>query len=574
MGSLGKIEEALRTLERQQCLFVDTAGNVHTDKMPFLAGQVTPLVSFEAVSPGLFYVYSGIPPRNSTYIRDPRSPTGEREQRSLKYPITVTSGTQLLLGGRRYSFAIPSSSTEDSRGDPNVEAIMRAQPGQVLSLGRGASDTIDKTVSRIHITAKVLEKSADPDGTQKIILKITPGIPGKGRVAIQRTELAEEELWGARLVASGTRVVVGDLGVLSIPFPKGSIEDESLSLSQRIFDGEEIRDLDTYRGCQAREISPFSEGVRCHPRPDGPDEVAVYQANLLQNQIERGLLEIEAGRHHEALNVFRNPTVLTLLGYAFEENHCWFLKEISERAILDNLLRIALDSWFKVEDKTVCPSFGMLREGVTPKNDTERQLLARWRKEIALIYAEEYTHALQDHVGGLVSRKATLIQHLGNEADVTLFFEENRVNLSYEFVKNRYPQRAEALAICRGYQTEEDKVAFTKALQSIPPGGTLTLGGQLVNSSDAQHHFHMERGKATDSAGHARNAILDELAETGVAIVKDVDGSFRLTVPAPNNHCPIFVPDTSGYYQQLNDTAILQPDTPFYLGHGLRFVVR
>ncbi len=48
--------------------------------------------------------------------------------------------------------------------------------------------------------------------------------------------------------------------------------------------------------------------------------------------------------------------------------------------------------------KKIKASQGCPFPGLEPENDEQLDLLRRWEKEFALIYAEEYTQALQHHV--------------------------------------------------------------------------------------------------------------------------------------------------------------------------------
>lgn len=150
----------------------------------------------------------------------------------------------------------------------------------------------------------------------------------------------------------------------------------------------------------------------------------VLKANVLQNQISQALSLIREGKYSEAIEHLRDPHTLEMLGYTFEENHCFGLNEITPEAIINNLEQIFRDSWFKVDRKQVYPSFGVLNPGLAPQNQEEYELLNHWHKEVALVYAEEYTHALQDLLGGCVSRKAALLSTPDHEADVALFFHE------------------------------------------------------------------------------------------------------------------------------------------------------
>jgi hypothetical protein len=185
---------------------------------------------------------------------------------------------------------------------------------------------------------------------------------------------------------------------------------------------------------------------------------------------------IKEGRFSDAIAVFQRTTELEVCGFTLSSPRLYGLSKLTLEAVQENLLQVASNSWFFDQQKNIKVSHGCLSPGLEPKNDEERSLPQRWEKEIALISAEEFTHALQHLLGKGASRKAAIIETLGNEADVAAFFVENDVTLSREFVQNRYSVREQALRIIRGYQTEADQALLKEQLLATPPDQPLMLG--------------------------------------------------------------------------------------------------
>ncbi len=267
-----------------------------------------------------------------------------------------------------------------------------------------------------------------------------------------------------------------------------------------------------------------------------------------------------------------------MLGYTFAENHCFGLTEITHEAIIKNLKKISRDSWFKIDQKQVYPSFGVLHPGLAPQNQEEHELLNHWHKEVALVYAEEYTHALQDLLGDCVSRKAALLSTPDHEADVALFFHEQGVKLSYDFVKNRYSERGDALELANGFQSAQQQEIFTKALADMPLGALLYVGrdtDNLTDKNNQKYNFSISQYKheADDQifAGKCRHA-LRQLKEVELTIRKNSDGSFDVA-PFADKAATLFVPDASGYYYRATKPVTLEPGTPIYIGRAFKFVL-
>ena len=577
-----KIESALRSLERGGTLFVDVTGAVHNDKRQFLNGTADPLVSFKRPfdDRGVFIVHSGLPPRNQTFCAPSRTEGESRysgdKAEPLKYSTTLNSGAILLLGSE-CEVTIPKREVLDPKTpEEKLSALLAgAKVGETVELGRRAVPECDRKVSRVHCTIKVLKSDKLNDGALSLQIEVIPGMPSKGVVQIEHLVGRREKIHGQVEAASGAAVFLGDsIGTVKIPHIPGSIEDASLSISQMLSEGlvlDAKKVLGTFMG--KHESTEHSLNLRDF---DGVE--IVLKANVLQNQISQALSLIREGKYSEAIEHLRDPHTLEMLGYTFAENHCFGLTEITHEAIIKNLKKISRDSWFKIDQKQVYPSFGVLHPGLAPQNQEEHELLNHWHKEVALVYAEEYTHALQDLLGGCVSRKAALLSTPDHEADVALFFHEQGVKLSYDFVKNRYSERGDALELANGFQSAQQQEIFTKALADMPLGALLYVGrdtDNLTDKNNQKHNFSISQYKheADDQifAGKCRHA-LRQLKEVELTIRKNRDGSFDVA-PFADKAATLFVPDASGYYYRATKPVTLEPGTPIYIGRAFKFVL-
>ena len=582
-----KIESALRSLEKGGTLFVDVTGAVHNDKRPFLSGTADPLVSFTRPfdDRGVFIVHSGLPPMNRTFCAASKTAGQSRYSgdiaQPLKYSTTLNSGATLLLGSQ-CEVNIPTRYVLDPKTpEEKLSALLAgAKAGETLELGRRAVPECEGTVSRVHCTIEVLKSDKLDDGALSLQIKVIPGMPSKGFVQIEHLVGRRDTIHGQVKAASGAAIFLGDsIGTVKIPHTPGSIGDASLSISQMLSEGlvlDAKKLLGTFIDQHKR--TEYSLNFRDFERPAPYGMEIVLKANMLQNQICQGLSLIREERYSEAIEHLRDPHTLEMLGYTFEENHCFGLTEITPQAIINNLKQISRDSWFKIDQKQVYPSFGVLHSGLVPQNQEEHKLLNHWHKEVALVYAEEYTHALQDLLGGCVSRKAALLSTPDHEADVALFFHEQGVKLSYEFVANRYPERADALELANGFQSEQQQEIFTKALLDTPIGGVLYVGrytDNLTDKNNQKHNFSISQSKyeANDPifADKCRYAMR-QLKEVELAIRKNSDGSFDVA-PLADGASTVFVPDASGYYYRATKPVTLEPGTPIYIGRAFKFVL-
>jgi hypothetical protein len=578
-----KIESALRSLDRGDTLFVDVTGAVHNDKRQFLNGTADPLVSFKRPfdDRGVFIVHSGLPPRNQTFCAPSRTEGQSRNSGAkaepLKYSTTLNSGAILLLGSE-CEVTIPKREVLDPKTpEEKLSALLAgAKVGETVELGRRAVAECDRKVSRVHCTIEVLKSDKFDDGALSLQIKVTPGMPSKGVVQIEHLVGRREKIHGQVEAASGAAVFLGDsIGTVKIPHIPGSIGDASLSISQMLSEGlvlDAKKVLGTFVG--EHESTEHSLNLRDFERlaPHGVE--IVLKANVLQNQISQALSLIREGKYSEAIEHLRDPHTLEMLGYTFAENHCFGLTEITHEAIIKNLKKISRDSWFKIDQKQVYPSFGVLHPGLAPQNQEEHELLNHWHKEVALVYAEEYTHALQDLLGGCVSRKAALLSTPDHEADVALFFHEQGVKLSYDFVKNRYSERGDALELANGFQSAQQQEIFTKALADMPLGALLYVGRD-TDKNNQKYNFSISQYKheADDQifAGKCRHA-LRQLEEVELTIRKNSDGSFDVA-PFADKAATLFVPDASGYYYRATKPVTLEPGTPIYIGRAFKFVL-
>jgi hypothetical protein len=419
------------------------------------------------------------------------------------------------------------------------------------------------------VSVFIHDKQQREDGSIELTVEVTPGIRARKMVAVQLSDDEYRGIIGPSYVLAGKRLLLPDIGIITLPQEEGSSENLIESISARV--SRNKRPLETY---MARP-SPSLESQ--HAQELGPVGHRLLDRTLIGRAVGKvifdGLQSIKRGDFEDALDRFRNSQVLGYLGYQFEKNRMFSLNEITESAIIKNIHRVAADSWFHVQKRLVNPSVGCLRIGIEPRTPDEHALIARWQKEIALIYGEEYTHAYQDWKGGHVSRHAALIDDLSNEADVAALFFDQGVSLSVDFIKNRYPERETALARIVGAQTSADVEAFGKALFRLPLGATLTIGrnpelkpgGESfpIVSSITRH------GEGIGRAERQRERAVKTLHETEISVTKARDGSFLMQAEHPNTRA--FYRDQEGDVQVLRGPVSLAPGSTIYLGDSFRF---
>jgi hypothetical protein len=185
---------------------------------------------------------------------------------------------------------------------------------------------------------------------------------------------------------------------------------------------------------------------------------------------------------------------------------------------------------------------------------------------------------LQQLLGGGVSRKAALIDHFEtywDEADVAAFFFENGVRLSDLFVKNRYDVREKALAIVRGFQTQEDQDLFVAGVHLTRPGETLFLGRNVESRRPDVRGVSIRRAEDSVAGGAERNQARQQLRSIECTITPKSGGGYEIapyTLPS-GKPATVFVPDQRGYYSRLQGPVFLPPGAPFYVGRGFKFVL-
>lgn len=586
------IENAIVSLKPGEQIFVDSRGAIHAEKAPFLnGGPSLPLVSF--TKPNFSndtIVHAGVPSRHPTYCR-PGQAMGkrdnlpvhlEREAVPLRYATTLSSGDRISLG-LMCELQVPNRhiSSPETSSEKLAQLLAQAQPGDTVQLGRQAVPACHGSVSRIHCTVEILSKEDRDDGTFSMKVRVFPGMPGVGSISIERPDGAREPILDNRAVAPGERVSLGDaFGVIKIPHPPESVGEISESITGTFLTGRRDRAQEALQSFLGPDRGEFSRDVMGRERLDHSNRAKLLYANVLQNYVCAGLSLIREGKFDLAVDHYRTPEMLEMCGYRFEENNVFILGSLTPEAVLQNIHEVGGRSWFKPMEKLVYPSFAMLKPGLEPSTDAERKLVHRWQQEIALIYAEEYTHALQNLLGSKpVSRKAALLPSPDLEADVALFFHEQGVAISRDFVVNRYEERQEALRLAKGFQTEETQELFSEALLEAPLGGKVLVGKDTAKAAASHgyaHSFTVPRPNSLKSQepafGIGPRLAYSLLAPAEVIIEKRVEGNFMVS-PFDAAFSLVFVPDSAGFYRRISDPEIVEPGTPIYLGRSFRLVL-
>ena len=536
-----EVAQKLTHLKPQESLYLGTGDTAVTKdgREQLISGKVESTATFRRTQEE-FTVYSGMPPRNATYCGSGPipSPRGIRETSTMLHPVILNSGDWIALTPE-VTFQVPSNrlmAPPTTAQEMVVQKILEASVGETLTLGRSSTLPLPSVVSRNHITVNILKKSEDPEtGAVELRLRVVPGKPSRYPTIRIHEDGRTEEIHGSAKLPGGSSVRFGEKGTtVTLPHPPHSANSVSLDMHKSILSND-IRSahqsLRTFVG--GVDLGEFSEDVQGRERVTLKDPEKLVKGNLLQNHITMALVMIREGRAEDAVAHLSNQAILNFLGYSLEENNLFRLCSLDKESVKNNLLDVARRSWFKSKEKLVYPSISCLSEELANKEKTpeELDLLKRWEKELALIYAEEYTHALQDYLQEPVSRKAAFAvgasKNFDNEADVALFFFEQGVNLSYEFIENRYASRAHAIKRALGTQTPEQQALLTEQVLSTP----INTWGTLLGS---------------------------------VQIMRNDLGTYNLDL-APLKTA-IYAPDTSGYYSRMTGPVELAAGTPIYLG--------
>ena len=577
----GKIERALVGLKRGGQIFIDSQGRIHAEKAPFLKeNPCLPLVSFtKPTFSDDTIVHAGVPPRHSTFCRAgdlkgkmQRLPVDlDQKAVPLRYATTLSSGDQISLGSM-CDVQIPDRHilNPENPSEKLAQLLAQAQPGDTVKLGRQEVPTCHGSVSRIHCTVEIISKQQGEDRTFSMKVRVFPGMPGVGSLSVERPDGASEPILDNRAVAPGERVSLGDaIGVVKIPHPPQSIGEVSESISESFLSGRRDKANEALKSFLAPERGEFSNDVIGRERIEHPNRDKLLHANVLQNYICAGLDLIRQSKFDQAVEQYRRTDVLEMCGFRFQENNVFMLGSLTPEAVLENVYQVGSRSGL------------VLKPGLEPSTDAERDLVRRWQRELALIYAEEYTHALQDLLGSKpVSRKGALIPPGGNwrEADVALFFHEQGVTISRDFVDNRYEDRQEALRLAKGFQTEETQHLFSDALLEVPLGDRALIGrdpSRVAGAHGQGHSFVVPRPQSLKSqeptSGIGPRLAYSLLAPAEAVVEKKPEGNFEVSPFASSSF--VFVPDSAGFYRRITGPEIVEPGTPIYIGRSFRLVL-
>ena len=463
------IARHLRDLPAREMLFVDATGKLHKDKSEMLVQKIPPLVSFRKESEGSFRVYGGLPPRNPTHCGSGTVPAKGALTMfpDMESPVVLNSGDWIALTAKLPlsipTFRNPSPTTAEGKLS---ELIANAEIGDTLVLGRKAVKECPGEVSRAHITIKILDRvQHSPTRVQLRVLAI-PGIEGTQPIyAVKPNGELEKILANARIPAGGT-IQIGEQGErLTLPYPKNSLDEASVMYHQSIL----LNDPNANQSV----MSVF-----------GREGLQQAQFKALYEYVGIALAMIRDGRYADALEHLRTESKeLGAAGYVLSENNQIALQHLNPAHVEKNLFDVAQRSWFKAPQKTIYPSVGVRAPELEPTNEEERKLLSSWEKNIALLYAEEYIHALQDMHGGAISDYAPLFggkELLDEEADVALVYTRLGIDLSDGLFTNRYPSREVAMQRIAGVQTKEEELRFTTSILSAPLKTPVEVHGEVT----------------------------------------------------------------------------------------------
>ncbi|MEY4668212.1 MAG: hypothetical protein RL518_911 [Pseudomonadota bacterium] len=452
------LSNQLRDVAPGGMVFVDGLGETHHTKERILERKLPPLVSFRKQPDGSFRVYSGLPPRNLTHCGSGSVPHPENleRDRGMQCPVILNSGDWIALTAA-LPVAIPTFLPTDpvSPADKIASKIAAGLVGETLILGRSAVPECPTSVSRAHITIKILERSElSPTRIQLRVLAI-PGIEGSHPIYEVKPDGQLEQITGSKLIPAGGTIQVGERGErLTLPHPKNSLDEAS-----RIFHHSLLRNDPE---ANQSVVSVF-----------GLQGLKKVQFDALREYVITAVTMIREGRSGDAIvHLLTQSKELDACGYTLSAGAPCHLASLNRESIANNLSEVAYCSWFQNPAKRICVSYGILSPGLTPTNDEERELLAVWERNVALIVAEEYVHALQDMHGGAISDYTPILggkARVDLEADVALFYKRHGIDLSDGlFLQRHGGVREHAIECVEGRQSKDSEERFKRSLLEAP----------------------------------------------------------------------------------------------------------
>lgn len=459
----------LQDLAPYQMQFVDSLGTLHSDKSLMLNQKIPPLVSFRKESNGSFRVYAGLPPRNMTHCGSGEVPERNHLNKlpNMQGPVILNSGDWIALTAK-LPIPIPlfRNVNPQSPQEKLGELIASADVGQTLVLGRSVVPECPGEVSRAHISVTVLDRQQLSPTRVAIRLVAIPGIEGTQPIFHLKPDGRLEQIVGSKEISPGATIQIGEQGErFTLPYPKNSLDDASIIYHQSILRGD--------KEANQSVMSVF-----------GRDGLKRAQFHALREYVVKALDMIREGKSVEALDHLRAQSrEVEAAGYSLSENNQVMLPRLTQGAVEENLHEVAKRSWFKPGQLEIYPSIGVLGPKAQPTNEAEHKLLALWQKNVALIYAEEYVHALQEMNGGAISDYTPLFggkHNIDDEADVALFFKRHGIDLSDGLFTNRYPVRPAALQRVEGTQTRDEELLFKARVLAAPLNTPVSLNDTIT----------------------------------------------------------------------------------------------
>jgi hypothetical protein len=450
-------------------LFVDATGKAHDDKTDILKQKIPPLVSFRKEPDGSFRVYTGLPPRNTTQCGSGEMPDVSKLDRypEMQAPVVLNSGDWISLSST-LPLTIPETPihTPVTPADKLSELIASASIGDTVVLGRAAVKECSSHVSRAHITIKILDREQDSPTRMRLRVLAIPGIEGTHPIYEVKPNGHLEEIIGNKTIRAGGTIQLGYDGErVTLPHPKNSLGEASVIYHQSIIRGD--------KSANESVMSVF-----------GAEGLKHAQFTALQDYVLQAIALIREGRSAEALEHLRTESKeLAASGYELMENNLFSLPKLTFGAVEENLNLVANRSSFNHLRKLIYPSIGVLSPGLKPTNEEERNLLKTWEKNVALIYAEEYVHALQEMHGGAISDYTPILWGKGGvcrEADVALLYKRHGIDLSDRLFTNRYATRDAAIQRVEGTQTSAESANFKDSLLSAPLNSAVKIHNEVT----------------------------------------------------------------------------------------------
>lgn len=446
----------------------------------------------------------------------------------IEHSAIFQEGDKLFLSNDtsiQFKSPYPQISNFDLSQLPQWEQdIYNLNVGEEVVVGRMNYPCEDRCVSRIHATIRRLDDLNDNNGSPIAIYKVSDGKRVKDGPQVLNDNGKWEDV--TRLVLKPNRQF------------RLSRDGITRTVQEELYyeNGNAVADIPVNRdhkltGNIMHSICQGSiEANTCFMRPETDLNKNLFvlpsQAAAFGVFLKKGLILLANEQYDEAMKHLINVGQLTVCGYFVDHENRFFranVSEVTRENVIEMIDKIAANSWFFPVSRKISPSYGNIVKNEGLPNTEEQHLLNEFKREIAVIFAEEVIHGYQHALGRNVSKKGELLSGMdAHEYDVALVLLEQGVKISDMYLE-RYG-RAKEINLLKGIQRDFQQKDIQDLTIKLKPNELLILGSNPTTSNTNHHIYKITTPK--DASNDEVNAY-KKIARTQLAIKALSNGNYE-----------------------------------------------